>query len=50
MRDIFDKIKLQSKKLEELSEVTRGINPYDKYRGQSEDIIKNKKYVWECFT
>lgn len=44
MRSVFDKIYLQSKKLEEVSEITRGINPYDKYRGQSEETIKNKLY------
>jgi REP element-mobilizing transposase RayT len=41
---IFKKIEKQCIRLSEISEVTRGINPYDKYRGQSPDIIKNKLY------
>jgi len=44
MRNIFFKINSQSKNLDELADVTRGINPYDKYRGQSEEVIKNKLY------
>ena len=28
----------------ELLDITRWVNPYDKYRWQNEDIIKNKKY------
>jgi tRNA1(Val) A37 N6-methylase TrmN6/HAMP domain-containing protein len=41
---IFEKVKNLSINLDELSDITRGVNPYDKYRGQSEDIIKNKVY------
>ncbi len=41
---IFVKIEKQCTKLSDISDVTRGINPYDKYRGQSEEIIKNKLY------
>jgi len=41
---IFKKIEKQCIRLSEISEITRGINPYDKYRGQSPDIIKNKLY------
>ncbi len=44
MRNIFIKINSQSINLDELADVTRGINPYDKYRGQSEEVIKNKLY------
>ncbi len=42
--EIFNKIDKNSVRLFELCNVTRGINPYDKYRGQSEEIIKNKLY------
>ena len=41
---IFQKVKTKSKELEYFTDITRGVNPYDKYRGQSEDIIKNKRY------
>ena len=41
---IFKKIDKQCIRLEEISDITRGINPYDKYRGQSADIIANKLY------
>ncbi|MFG6686235.1 Eco57I restriction-modification methylase domain-containing protein [Mariniflexile sp. HNIBRBA6329] len=41
---IFEKVNLFSKKLTEVSDITRGVNPYDKYRGQSEEVIKNKIY------
>ncbi|MAB49399.1 MAG: restriction endonuclease subunit M [Flavobacteriaceae bacterium] len=43
-QSIFTKIDEQCVRLCEISDVTRGINPYDKYRGQSADIIKNKLY------
>ena len=42
--NIFKKIDSTSLRLENICDVTRGINPYDKYRGQSEDVIKNKLY------
>lgn len=41
---IIEKINRRSFFLADISEITRGVNPYDKYRGQSEDIIKNKVY------
>jgi hypothetical protein len=41
---IIDKIRLKSIKLEEVADITRGVNPYDKYQGQSEEVIKNKQY------
>ena len=41
---IFNKIDNSSIRLVDICDVTRGINPYDKYRGQSEDVIKNKMY------
>ena len=41
---IFKKILEKSVKLFEISDVTRGINPYDKYRGQDPEVIKNKLY------
>ncbi len=43
-RTILQKIRSQSRKLNELFEVTRGVNPYDSYRGQSQEIIKSKAY------
>lgn len=41
---ILNKIKVSSLKLEELSDITRGVNPYDKYRGQSDEVIKSKAF------
>ena len=41
---ILEKIRLKSIKLQDIAEITRGVNPYDKYRGQSEETIKNKVY------
>jgi len=41
---IFDKIDTKSLSLHEICDITRGVNPYDKYRGQSEEVIKNKAY------
>lgn len=41
---IFKKIECTSIKLADICDVTRGINPYDKYRGQSEEIIKTQAY------
>jgi adenine-specific DNA-methyltransferase len=43
-RKILQKIRRNSQNLECLFEITRGVNPYDKYRGQSEEVIKNKAY------
>ena len=42
--DILTKVRTGSKPLGKLFEVTRGINPYDKYRGQSEEVIRSKAY------
>jgi len=44
IRSIIKKVRSKSKILEDDFEITRGINPYDKYRGQSEDIISSKAY------
>ena len=44
IRSIIKKVRLKSKILEDDFEITRGVNPYDKYRGQSEDIISSKAY------
>jgi adenine-specific DNA-methyltransferase len=41
---IIEKIRSKSVRLESVSEIARGVNPYDKYRGQSEEIIKSKAY------
>lgn len=41
---ILEKVKSLSVMHEKISDITRGVNPYDKYRGQSEEIIKNKAY------
>ena len=41
---VLDKIKSHTSKISDLFDVCRGINPYDKYTGQSEDIIKTKAY------
>jgi len=44
IRNIIKKIRSKSKILEDDFEITRGVNPYDKYRGQSEEIISSKAY------
>ncbi len=44
IRSIIKKVRSKSKILEEEFEITRGVNPYDKYRGQSEEIISTKAY------
>lgn len=41
---ILNKIKQYSLALKEISEVSQGLIPYDKYRGHSEEIIKNR--IW----
>ncbi len=43
-RIILQKVREKSQNLEDNFEITRGVNPYDKYRGQSEDIITTKAY------
>lgn len=44
LRIILEKIRSNSVSLESVSEITRGVNPYDKYQGQSEEIISSKAY------
>ncbi len=41
---IVEKVKSKAIQLGSISEITRGVNPYDKYRGQSEEVIKTKAY------
>lgn len=41
---IIQKVEDEVSSMEEVCEITRGVNPYDKYRGQSEEIIKNRAY------
>jgi hypothetical protein len=41
---IFKKIDKGSVKLHTISDITRGINPYDSYRGQDPETIKNQLY------
>lgn len=41
---ILLKLKSKSRKLEDLCDITRGVNPYDKYTGQSEITIKERLY------
>lgn len=41
---ILKKIRANSLVLEEVFEITRGVNPYDKYRGQSENVISTRAY------
>ena len=42
--NIIKKLEKNSTKLGEFCYITRGVNAYDKYRGQSEEIIKNRAY------
>jgi type I restriction-modification system DNA methylase subunit len=42
--EILNKLNAQSEKLEKYFEISRGINPYDSYRGQSKEIILSKAY------
>ncbi|MBC7388423.1 MAG: Eco57I restriction-modification methylase domain-containing protein [Opitutaceae bacterium] len=44
VNSIIEKIRVKSVQLQSVCEITRGVNPYDKYQGQSEDIIKSKAY------
>jgi adenine-specific DNA-methyltransferase len=44
IQTILEKIKAQSCKLEDIAEITRGVNPYDKQRGQTDEVIKSKAY------
>ncbi|MGE0021442.1 MAG: TaqI-like C-terminal specificity domain-containing protein [Draconibacterium sp.] len=41
---IIQKIRNDSSHLSRFSEITRGVNPYDKYTGQSQEIIDLKAY------
>ncbi|MDY0905622.1 DUF7149 domain-containing protein [Pedobacter sp. CFBP9032] len=41
---ILKKIRSQSVRLEDCFTITRGVNPYDKYRGQSAEIISSRAY------
>lgn len=43
-KSILEKLELNTELLERFFDVTRGVNPYDKYTGQSETIIKNRVY------
>jgi adenine-specific DNA-methyltransferase len=43
-RKLIKKIRNLSTNLDSIFEITRGVNPYDKYRGQSQEIIKSKAY------
>lgn len=42
--DLINKIKLNSVELNSIVDFTLGITPYDKYKGHSQDLIKNKEY------
>jgi hypothetical protein len=44
VRNIILKIRSNSIALGEVFEITRGVNPYDKYRGQNQDVISKKVY------
>ena len=46
-KQIIDKIQQNSTSLSKYGEVVQGITPYDKYRGQSEEIIKSKAYHFD---
>ena len=41
---ILEKVRNKSIKLEDACEITRGVNPYDKYTGQSDEVIKTRGY------
>jgi adenine-specific DNA-methyltransferase len=43
-KQVLLKVRNNSKSLEEEFEITRGVNPYDKYRGQAEEVISTKAY------
>lgn len=44
VKAIIEKFEFDSVKMIDLCEITRGINPYDKYRGQTPDIISSRAY------
>ena len=41
---LINKIELDSTKLDDIADFTLGITPYDKYRGHSEETIKNREF------
>ena len=41
---LINKIEVDSTKLGNIADFTLGITPYDKYRGHSEEIIKNREF------
>jgi adenine-specific DNA-methyltransferase len=43
-RNIIKKIRTKSMVLKDILEITRGVNPYDKYQGQSQEVITTKAY------
>lgn len=46
-KEIIDVIQAKSKPLSTFGEVIQGITAYDKFRGQSEEIIKSKAYHYD---
>jgi type I restriction-modification system DNA methylase subunit len=42
--DLIDKIRMRSVSLSEFGDVIQGITPYDRYRGQDSETIKNRVY------
>ena len=44
LENILFKMKSDIEKLDSFFEISRGINPYDSYTGQSQEIILNKSY------
>lgn len=43
-QSIIDLIRVNTVELGDIFDVTRGINPYDKYTGQSREVIESKAY------
>ena len=41
---ILQKVKSEHPRLGDIADFSLGITPYDKYKGHSEDVIKNKKF------
>ena len=44
VKKVLSKIRKRSRFLEDDFEITRGVNPYDAYTGQSAEVIKSKAY------
>ena len=42
--DLIDKLRMRSVSLSEFGNVIQGITPYDRYRGQDSETIKNRAY------